>query len=214
MKSQKARILINGEKDENGEDRIGIIVLAAGSSVRFHGDKLLAEFEGKRLYKYLFDTLYGYGYPVTVVTGYDEIEEDAREHGWYTVRNERPEEGISRSIRLGISCLLEKENGLAGIIFCVCDQPFLSMNSLERMIQAFWRTKKGIVCMQSHGVPGNPNLFSQRYWNELTELTGDQGGRVVIRRNPEDLCLTAAYGEWELEDIDRREDLLKMKIKV
>ena len=55
---------------------------------------------------------------------------------------------------------------------------------------------------------GNPALFARRYEPELMMLTGDRGGRAVIRCHSGDLYRHETASPRELEDIDTREKML------
>ena len=133
-----------------------------------------------------------------IVTGYDEIADYASGMGLTVVRNNRPELGISESIRLGIGALI----GVSGILFTVCDQPGLSAASFARLIDSYAASDKGLACMgQGENLLGNPCVFSKKYFGELLELTGDTGGKRVIMAHRDDLKVVYASDE-ELADID------------
>ena len=63
-----------------------------------------------------------------------------------------------------------------------------------------------IVCAGNGRRTGNPVLWDRKYFQELLNLTGDEGGRQVMRRHEESLRIVQADPE-ELKDIDRKEDL-------
>ena len=80
--------------------QVGMILLAAGSSKRYGGIKLLEQIQGKQMYLSLFDNVsYFPNCPKVVVTQYDEIYEKALTYGYTPIRNRKPELGISHSIQ-------------------------------------------------------------------------------------------------------------------
>ena len=113
--------------------RIALIMLAAGNSRRFGGNKLLYEIDGNPMYRYILERLIavagagGQGkevsscvletgslknikqeMTVTVVTQYEEIEEEARALG-VPVYNPHPDEGISSSLKIGLKANLDAD---------------------------------------------------------------------------------------------------------
>lgn len=113
--------------------RIDAVLLAAGNSVRFGGNKLLTPFHGSPLYRYTFDAVNAAGCfaQVVVVTQYEEIAAAAAAYGYACVHNEHPELGQSHSVALGTAAALEAD----AILFAVCDQPYLRPESLRRLAE-------------------------------------------------------------------------------
>ncbi len=186
---------------------IGCVVMAAGNSIRFGANKLEALVNGKTLVEYALDAL-----PVSrlqetiVVTQYDSVESLARKYGFTCIRNPRPEDGVSLTIRLGTKALMESCDA---IMYLVADQPLLKQESVARLIDCFLDNPDHIVSAAYDGRRGNPCIFPQKYFDELLNLKGDTGGSSVIRSHPEELMLCEVDPE-ELLDIDTAEDILKL----
>ncbi len=183
----------------------GIVVLAAGLSKRYGGNKLLEERVGEEpLYEVTLDKLTQFSDCLrVVVTRFDEIEAAAEERGMLAVRNDAPELGISHSLHLGLQACLNRDPALRGILFMVCDQPYLKSETVERMLEVGFSHPGSIVCASHAGERGNPVLWDSRYFGELQELTGDVGGRRIIKKYPERVRLVEC-GEKELRDVDIR----------
>ena len=185
---------------------IGCVVMAAGSSSRFGSEnKLLANFGGRPLVHRAMDAVP----PVcktVVVTGYAEIAAEAARRGFAVVRNDRPEDGASRTVRLGTEALSDCE----AILFIVGDQPGLTRAGAELVLAAH-RAQPDAICAAAHnGKRGNPCLFPREFFEELTALAGDRGGSAVIRRHEDRLVLTELPAE-ALADIDTVEELRQME---
>ncbi len=191
---------------ENTE-KLALILLAAGDSRRFNGNKLLYLFHGKPMYQYLVDELEQVSGELfdrkIVVTQYREIMEELGGRGYQVVENRESELGISHSIELGI--LAAEEWGEYGFCFAVCDQPYLKGETVRKLVTEFWQSGKGIGCLTCQGELGNPAVFSHRYSKELLALEGDVGGRRVIRNHPDDLYLCEVEDKRELVDVDVKE---------
>ena len=70
-----------------------------------------------------------------LVTQFEEMKDQVK--GFEIVINHNPEDGISHSISLGIKALLEKREPLSGMLFAVCDQPYLKIESIERLVKEY-----------------------------------------------------------------------------
>lgn len=185
------------------KEKLGCVVMAAGSARRFGDNKLESQLRGRSLILRALETV-----PtelldtVVVVTQYPEVMRLAQEFRFAAVHNPHPEKGLSHTIALGLTGLRD----CAGVLFLVADQPLLRRESVERLIRT-WREQPEKIAALSHGgVRGNPCLFPARFFPELLELRGDQGGSAVIRRH-EDQLLLLEVPEAELTDVDTQADL-------
>lgn len=195
---------------------VHVMILAAGNSRRFGGNKLLHLYKRKPLYRYMLETILRMDVPLgekMIVTQYDEIMEMGTTLGYYVFRNECPEDGISRSIRIGITELMGMESYHVGdaVMCCVCDQPELRAETLTQFVREYKRTGRGIGVVTTGEVPGNPVIFRDDYWEELKLLSGDEGGKAVRNRHPEDVFYFPVSQKPELWDIDEREDMEKLE---
>lgn len=178
---------------------IGLIILAAGDSVRFGGNKLLHKIGDRKMYEYALDTAAQTGLDTVVVTQYEEIAAAAEKRGFGTVINSSPELGISLSVKLGTEYFKTRD----ALVFAVCDQPYLTAKTLLRLVDSFEHSPLTIARLTDGKRQGNPVVFDRRYIPELLSLEGDVGGRAVIRRRPGEVLLVKAAAR-ELKDIDTR----------
>jgi len=187
--------------------KAGIIILAAGASSRFEGNKLSACYRGRMLFEYTLEAVSKIRKcPVYIVTAQDIIADAAQKLGFATVRNERAELGISLSIKLGIEACLSDHPDISAMLFCVCDQPELSASTMERIIETGIENPGSIVRPRSGKLYGNPCLWDRRFFEELASLSGDEGGRSIMKEH-HDSIIYLDVPENELADIDYREDI-------
>ena len=190
------------------QNPVGCVVMAAGNSSRFHKNKLLASLDGKALIQRALEAVPADALrDVCVVTRYGEVRDAAARFGFRCLWNDRPELGVSYTIRLGVEALAD---ACEGIVFLAADQPLLRRESVSALAVAFQEHPDSIVCLSSGGVRGNPCVFPRALYPELTALTGDTGGSSVIRRFPERVLLLDASPR-ELLDADTPEALEQMK---
>lgn len=210
--SDKARAIGGGVLEavtgfERMKDRYAIVILAAGAGTRFGGNKLSALVRNRPLYEHTLERVQAFGsFPAFIVTGSEEIAAAAEKMGITPVWNHEPERGISRSLILGLKSALDRRPELNGVLFSVCDQPGLKTSTLQCIFNTGMRHPGSIVCAGNGRRTGNPVLWDRKYFQELLNLTGDEGGRQVMRRHEESLRIVQADPE-ELKDIDRKEDL-------
>ncbi len=178
-----------------------ILYLASGSSRRFGSNKLLYCLDGKPMYLWSLEMLRDLvegrkDCTLTVVSRYEEIRKTAEAMGLHAVDSPDSELGLSHTIRAGINALhIGPEDYL---LFVVADQPYLKAASVERLLAV-----TGDCGSLRYGDrPGNPTLFASKLVPELLELTGDTGGRAVLKNR--DCIFVNAVDSRELEDIDTR----------
>lgn len=195
---------------------LGVVLLAAGNSRRYDGIKLLERINGIPMYHFMLDHLEHINLKYKlVVTQYDEIMTEAKKKGIIVVKNDNPQRGISYSIQLGIKELGNRAD-VDGIMFSVCDQPFITLETLERLKETFEYSEYSLICAGSNGKLGNPCIFGKKFFHELMELDKDVGGKHVIQKHLEE-AIVIDVNEIELTDIDTKEDaeqilhLLKQK---
>lgn len=184
--------------------RLGCILMAAGNSERFAGNKLRAEFNGKTLFERALDVIPTEAfYKVVVVTQYEELVEPARLRGFRTQINDHPEAGQSYTIALGIGALQNAD----ALMFMVADQPLLRRQSVQNAIDLHLANPDYIVALAFGERRGNPCIFPRAYFAELFALTGDVGGSPVIRAHEDRLLLSYVQDGRELVDVDTVETL-------
>ena len=187
--------------------KINLVLLASGNSKRFGSNKLLYKINGKEMFKYsvdladdlkksLKDTIKN----IIVVSKYQEIKEYVLSKNMIYVENPQSELGISTSIILGIS---ESEKDRSEyLMFMVCDQPYTKSSTIENFIKSFLKSSKGIGAVAFEKSMGNPCIFSHKYLEDLKKLSGDIGGKKIIKENLDDVYIYEVSTKKELEDID------------
>ena len=98
-------------------------------------------------------------------------------------------DGIASSIRKGIETAVTYPVTATGDsvsydMFFQADQPYVKAELLHDFLDAFFRSKKGIGALACDGSLRSPNLFSETYRGKLLALTGECGGKIVIRSHP------------------------------
>lgn len=183
---------------------IHILYLAAGQARRYGSNKLLADWQGKPLYRHGLDAILSAvcgreDCTLTVVTCWDPILQQMKTAGIRVIDCPDSHLGVSHTIRAGIRSLpaLTDEDYLC---FAVADQPGLKEKSVAGLLSAAEK-RPLTACLANGDRSGNPVLFSASLAEELCALEGDRGGKAVMRRYPEN-HLDVPCDPAELEDID------------
>lgn len=195
---------------------LALVVLAAGEGRRFGGNKLLAEIDGVPMYRRILTQAAALPPELfsrkILVSQYREILEAAPDYGFLPVENTDSHLGISHSIQLALKALENQASAAGtdgcpfpdGVCFAVCDQPWLTADTIKRLADAWKTSEKGLATVSCGGRDGSPAIFAKAYVPRLESLTGDKGGRGILREHPEDLLRLEITDEKELEDIDYR----------
>lgn len=183
------------------------IVMAAGQARRFGANKLMQDFGGRPLCSWALAAARQDCFSEKiVVTAYDAVAALAAD--FTVVRNDCPEQGISRTIRLGLAAAGE----CGGALFLTADQPLLTGQTLRRLAEGFRQDPAGIYAASCGGRRGNPVLFPRDCFDRLMRLEGDRGGASVIRLYPQRLHLVEVP-EQELLDCDTPQALEQLRLR-
>lgn len=108
--------------------------------------------------------------------------------------------GMSSSIRAGLKDVSSDD----AVLIMLCDQPFVTADVLDNLIDTHRRTGMPIVASEYGAIRGVPAVFSKEFFPELGALTEDEGARRIIVRHPE-LVATIPFAAGVI-DVDTRHD--------
>jgi molybdenum cofactor cytidylyltransferase len=162
-----------------------IVVLAAGRSARLGRPKQLLVYGHQSLVQHAVRTALDAGIgPVLVVTGAYQMEVEKELQGFpaIAVFNPNWEEGMGRSIQCGTESAMGLFPETDGILFMVCDQPYVHASHLQHLWETQVETLAPIVTSQYEGIRGTPALYHRDLFEALLSLQGDQGARPILQR--------------------------------
>jgi molybdenum cofactor cytidylyltransferase len=167
----------------NEKIKIGVVILAAGSSSRLGFPKQLVEFRGKTLLEHILGVAVSQDFnPRILVLGSkaEEIQQRIDPGNFEVVINENWEEGMGTSISKGISSALSMEKELDHILILLSDQPFVSKEKIQELIKVQLDSRKPATFSEYAGEVGVPAIFSSQLFSELQKLEKDQGGKKLL----------------------------------
>jgi molybdenum cofactor cytidylyltransferase len=187
------------------------VVLAAGKSSRFGSPKLLAPLDGRPVLQHTLDAVAASGLDdVVVVLG---AEADAVESAidWRAERrvvNERPQDGLSSSLRVGLDAAVEIP-GADAVLVVLGDQPRLRPATVRAILDASASPGTADASFIRARYPAdtapNPVLVRRTAWALAAGLDGDRGLGPLLASRPDAVIEVSADGA--NPDIDTPADL-------
>lgn len=183
-------------------DRVGVLVLAAGSSRRLGRPKQLLDLEGRPLLQHVIDAAAAAGsQQIVVVLGHAEREIRAAialPPNAVVAVNPDFATGQASSLRVGLDALAES---ITRAVVVLGDQPRVSPEVIGSVAHA-----KGPIARATYaGIPSHPVAFDRALWPELHAVEGDRGARDVLASHAGDVTLVRFSGP-PPGDVDTDED--------
>jgi len=181
------------------------LLLAAGKSQRFGGQKLLAEYRGLPLILHSARALSSCDRVVAIINDKDiELKRTLDAAGIEAVINPEADHGMGHSIACGVKASHESD----GWCILPADMPSISQHTVDQVYAAL-ANKAGIVAPYYQGRRGHPVCFGKAYSDELQSLAGDIGARTILQRHAQNVVRIATEDSGILLDIDTLDDLEK-----
>jgi molybdenum cofactor cytidylyltransferase len=185
---------------------LATVLLAAGRSSRMRGrDKLLEEIAGAPLLRRMVErVLAAHIGPLAVTLPPHSSDRDACLASFpiERLRIADASEGLSASLRR--AARWAKDIEACGLMICPADMPDLTQDDFEQMARSFNANGPPIRATSITGKPGHPVVFPARYLHEFSDLSGDAGANVLLRKYPPDPI--ALPGTHATTDLDTPED--------
>jgi molybdenum cofactor cytidylyltransferase len=188
---------------------VHILILAAGASSRMRGaDKLLEPVAGQALLRHIAGVALGTGCPVTVTLPPDRPLREAALLGLNLRRLIIPDaaKGMSRSLVRAVGAL-DDAGPKDGLMILPADMPGFTTAALSDLVARFQAEPDLILRGGTEdGQPGHPAIFPRALWPALAQVTGDEGGRSVLRQNEGRVRVVPLPGPMAILDLDTPED--------
>ena len=174
-----------------------VIVLAAGKGERFKAsgatqDKLDALLNGQSVRAHVLAAVYASGLPCHVVE---------RSHTAHL-----PQPGMGDSIACGVAATPDAK----GWLILPADLPLIQARTLLAVAAALLRHE--VVVPRYDGQQGHPVGFSAVCRNDLLQLTGDQGARIVVAQHG--VCRLDVDDEGCVLDVDTVDLLQQVEMRM
>ena len=183
------------------------MILAAGMGTRMGSNKALLSIDGVPALAVVLRTIRHAGLrsPIVVLGHHADAVRAAVCLGSCTVAvNERPDQGLSRSMKLGLEHI---DAAAAGVLVFHVDMPYLATSTIRALAQAV-AGGANLAAPFYKGRRGFPVYFSREATAGLIlSLHGDSGGRQFLMDHASDVVPVAVDDAGCVYDIDHPSDL-------
>ena len=190
----------------------GALVLAAGVSRRFGGDKRAARLPngatvaGETLHHLsaAFDAIH-----VVLRDSDSDALIESLTTAAPNVRFSRCHDahlGMGHSLAHGVAQVAEWD----GLAVCLADMPFIQAHTYRRLIEAFKTEAKSraILVPTYRSKRGHPVLFGSEHFPAMQLLQGDEGAKTLLEAQANNVHFVEINDAAILRDIDQPDDLL------
>ena len=193
----------------------GVVVLAAGQGERYGEVKQLLPLRGRPLLHHVMEAVLAAAAVdrMVVVLGAhatriaETLAAYMREPRVAVARNEDWRSGLSSSLHLG---LRELGDRIGAALMVLGDQPGISSALVGELLIRRARTGAPLVAPVWQGRRGNPVLFGRSLFEELEQVSRDEGGRSVVQRHLDRIELVEVPDQAALLDVDTSEDYVRL----
>ncbi len=171
--------------DKTHKNNTGVIILAAGESSRLGSPKQLLVYSGATLLQHSIEVAQSSDAGLVIVVlgaNADLISDELKNTTVKIVINSEWKEGMASTIRYGLQTLVELNPKVETVILMVADQPFVTVELLNNLMDLNRKDQRSIVASKYGDTFGTPVLFTKRFFSELLELTGDVGAKSLVRK--------------------------------
>jgi len=187
------------------DDKVGVLILAAGEGKRMGAIKQLVEFNGSSFLEETIKKYSSFAQDIIVTLGYHEKE----------IRNSVKELGFKyqkiKNYKVGMSASFQEAKIFNSDYFLVtpCDLPLIEMNTIDLLLKTYKTNRGKIIVPRFMGKNGHPVVFPIEVQSSFKYLEGDKGARDIIKNKE---CIFVDLDDpGIITDIDTLIDYKKIK---
>lgn len=184
--------------------KIGMIITAAGMSTRQKENKLLIRSCNETIIEKTINNFLNNDLDIFVIVGYQmelilPILTDRFRNNIQIVENKNYKSGIASSLKAGIRAAGESYDYFG---FCNGDKPFIKVKTIESLLKYLKDNQPKILVPIYQEQSGHPTFFSNEFIKYFGLISGDTGGREVIKKHPEAVTYLPVNDEGIIMDMD------------
>lgn len=185
--------------------RAVMIIPAAGMSLRHPPNKLLLPVDGKiTVVERTVETFIDLVEEIIVVTGFqgDSVRRLLAGRSGDRIRfahNPDFATGLASSIRAGLNAV---DNVCDYFGFCPGDKPFIQRETVIRLLDILKQENPAVLIPKFTGTNGHPVFFHRDLRDELLAVSGDSGGRTVLREHSDRSLMVPVEDNGTILDMD------------
>ena len=182
----------------------GVLLLAAGNSKRFGGDKRTANWQHTTILQATIDNIQQAGLPLLIgISRTDRVlaQQLANQNIAY-YRCDKATLGMGATLAAGIALCHQ----WPATLIALGDMPGIQPETYQMLAND--TAKQSITVPYCNGLPGNPVGFGKDFYSKLQQLNGDTGGKTLVQQNTTTINKIPVSDEGILWDIDTPEDIV------
>lgn len=158
------------------------VILAAGLSSRFKGNKMLFNYNGKPLLQWTIDFVNSFNFDSIIIVNekWKEYKNYFYLYDFKTIENKEYKNGISSSVKTAIKYALS--HGYDNVLIFLGDMPLIPKNIIEKILKI--QTQKPIIAPYYNEKKGFPTLVKNEIFEDILNLKGDAGIKQIIKKHP------------------------------
>ena len=162
------------------------VLLAAGTSKRMGQPKQLLRWANKSLIQFQVETILPSTEKLYVILGAYAalIQPLLKNYEVELIQFYQWEKGMGNSLAYGIQQILNSNPTIEGILISLIDQPLVTSSHYLNMRATFEKGNNQIIASESDsGWSGVTVLFDAYYFDELQKLSGEEGAKLILKKN-------------------------------
>ncbi len=187
------------------DDKVGVLILAAGEGKRMGAIKQLLEFNGSTFLEETIKKYNSFAQEVLVTLGYyeKEIKEKIKELGFSYQSIKKYKIGMGSSLQEA------KKFNTDCFLVTPCDLPLIEENTIDLLLKTYRQNRGNIIVPRFMGKNGHPVVFPIEVQASFKYIDGDKGARDIIEKKG---CLFLDVDDpGVVADIDTLIDYKKIK---
>ena len=184
--------------------KIAMVISAAGMSTRHPPNKLLLKLSDRPVIVKTISTFVDLGIDIFVVTGHqmslvkNSISSSSLKN-ISIIQNPNYKLGMSPSIKTAVRQIRDQYDYLG---FSNGDLPFISTETVSYLLKEL-NTFKPLLLVPSYNKRiGHPVFFGAELFDELESISGDIGGRDILKNHKNDMMILKVEDEGVIMDMD------------
>jgi molybdenum cofactor cytidylyltransferase len=196
------------KQQNNLKSKLWAIILAAGESKRMKTPKMLLPFRGRTIIEKVIENVTDSDVDKTLVVLGAEHEAVLKVITGLPVThcyNDNYKEGMLTSVKCGFRSL---PDDFEAVLVFQGDQPMIRPRAVNKLINAWRKSGKGIAIPVFENKRGHPLLIDRKYTEEIEKLNDGEGLRSLAIKFHSDVLEVNVKTPEILKDIDTQEDYL------
>lgn len=184
--------------------KVAIVISAAGMSTRHPPNKLLIRLGDQPVIVKTISTFIDLGIDIFVVVGHQKsLVKNALSSSSLrnikTIHNPDYKLGMSTSIKAAVRQIRDQYDYLG---FSNGDLPFISTETVSYLLKELYTSKPLLLAPSYNNRIGHPVFFCAELFDELELITGDKGGREIIKKHRGKMLILPVEDEGVIMDMD------------